>query len=891
MGSRARSVKTLRDSFLFFLLAEEDRRHYEAYQQALHSGLSIAVKYIKLLMFGPPRSGKTSLRKRLIGEIVNLIDQATVQPSTGAVDAHNVVVKLADEKMTSSAAVISETTWRAVGKGGAENTDLDEELHLLYQFISEGSVGCVSTDIDEPRPSASESVQEIQESSDIADSENTRGLLATFFGLFDTFLRMMSKPSQEAVSKVASKQLSNATVTEVQSATVNHHTVSDSEMKEIESAFEAFNNVLKSRAGQQQLKVLLKKTILLNMVDTGGQPAFIEMLPMLTIGPALYLIFLRLDQELKQRYRIQYVSEDNEEVSLGESSYTLQEVIFQVLSSIACFRSDTSSATGLPEKQQMTSHHSQAAMLVGTYKDKLEGSPEEVKSKIKQIDGALQEDLKEILDTDLFEADRNLLRYASKDQLMFDVDNMTGREDEVAKIRKRLEEVILEEFNELPIPASWLMFGLFLRRMGKHTISLSLCKQIGHRLHVKDVREAIWFLHHCIGVLMYYPDVEELKDVVICDPQIVFDSVTELILNTFEFELVGKAAFAKFKQAGQFRFSDIKKLSKKLKSGILPLPQLVKLLEHRNIIARISSPDSSAKESGATLSETPQSVSRVPVCNESVVYFMPAVLPSAQVSELNVSHNSVDPAPLLIRFKSGIIPVGVFCASIASLVARKKLGWTLMEPRRPGNQRSYSLYKNRVTFRVHIQGASYDVTLISKPKRYEIHITLVRPPTTRPSHDICKHVLETVCHTLDHVISKLKHKQYLTPSSSYSPTQSPYELGFQCSLHPDEDHIAINRPHSGEMDSSQSATQLWFGYLENKTSLFCLNENVVVDLTLTGTHDALAIPSDSSREQEDSTDPNIGGVRIDEKYSLWMGPPKVGKLKFIYHVKVAVPSL
>ena len=869
---------------MFFLLAEEDRRHYEAYQQALHSGLSIAVKYIKLLMFGPPRSGKTSLRKRLIGEIINLIDQATDQPSTGAVDAHNVVVKLADEKMTSSAAVISETTWRAVGKGGAENTDLDEELHLLYQFISEGSVGLTSTDFEEPRPSASESVQEIQESSDIADSENKKGLLATFFGLLDKFRRKMSNPSQEAVT-------ANATVTEVQTMMVSHHTVSDSEMKEIESAFKAFNNALKSRAGQQQLKVLLEKTILLNMVDTGGQPAFIEMLPMLTIGPALYLIFLRLDQELKQRYSIQYISEDNEEVSLGESSYTLQEVIFQVLSSIACFRSDTSFATGLPEKQQMTSHHSQAAMLVGTYKDKLKGSPEEVKSKIKQIDGALQEDLKEILDTDLFEANRNLLRYASKDQLMFDVDNMTGSEDEVKKIQKRLEELILHEFSELPIPASWLMFGLFLRRMGKHTISLSQCKLIGHRLHVKDVREAIWFLHHCIGVLMHYPDVEELKDVVICDPQIVFDSVTELILNTFEFELVGKAAFAKFKQAGQFRFSDIKKLSKNLKSGILPIPQLVKLLEHRNIIARISSPDSSAKESGAPLSETSQSASRVPVCNEGVVYFMPAVLPSAQESELNVSHNSVDPAPLLIRFKSGIVPVGVFCASIASLVARKKLGWTLMEPQRPGNQCSYSLYKNRVTFRVHIQGASYDVTLISKPKRYEVHITLVRPPTGRPSHNTCKHVLETVCHTLDHVISKMKHKQYLTPSSSNSSTQSLYELGFQCPLHPDEDHMAVNRPHSGEMDSSQSATHLLFGYLENKTSLFCLNENVVVDLTLTGTYDALAIPSDSSREQEDSANPNIGSVRIDEKYSLWMGPPKVGKLKIIYRITVAVPTL
>ena len=816
-------------------------------------------------MFGPPRSGKTSLRRRLIGEIINLIDQATVQPSTGAVDAHNVVVKLADEKMTSSAAVIAETTWRAVGKGGADDTDLDEELHLLYQFISEGSVGLPNVDTAEPRPLASESVQEVQESINTAETDNDKGPFKS-----NKLLENMPKPSQEAI-------IANATVTEVQSMMVSHQTLSEFEMKEIESAFEAFNNALKSRAGRQQLKVLLEKTILLNMVDTGGQPAFIEMLPMLTIGPALYLIFLRLDQELKQRYGIQYVSEDDEVVSLGESSYTLQEVIFQVLSSIACFRSDTSSATGLPEKQQMTSHQSQAAMLVGTYKDKLEGSPEEVKSKIKQIDGALQEDLKEILDTDLFEANRDLLRYAepSDNQLMFDVDNMTGSEDEVMKIRKRLEEVILQEFNELPIPASWLMFGLFLRRMGKHLVSLSLCEEIGRRLQVSDVREAIRFLHHCIGVLMHYPDVEELKDVVICDPQIVFDSVTELILNTFKFKVVRKVACDKFKKTGQFSFNDIQKLSKNLKSGILPLPQLVKLLEHLNVIARISSPDSSTEESCAPLSKRPKLASNVPLCSdESVVYFMPAVLPSAQESELNVFHNPVDPAPLLIRFKSGIIPVGVFCASIASLVAQKRLGWTLQEPQRSGTQCGCTLHKNCIAFRVNKYSGSYDITLISKPKRYEVHITLLRSPTGRPSHDICKHVLETVCHTLDHVISKIKHKQYLALSSSDSPTRSPYELGFQCPEHPQEDHMAVCRPSSEQLDPSLSAANLWFGYFENNSTLLCLNENVVV----TGTD-----PNDSWREHEDfATSPHVTGVCIDKKYSLWMGPPKAGKLNFFY---------
>ena len=58
-------------------------------------------------------------------------------------------------------------------KGGGDAADLDEELHLLYRFIIEGSVGHASTDVDEPRPSANKSVQEVRESTD-ADSHGKK---------------------------------------------------------------------------------------------------------------------------------------------------------------------------------------------------------------------------------------------------------------------------------------------------------------------------------------------------------------------------------------------------------------------------------------------------------------------------------------------------------------------------------------------------------------------------------------------------------------------------------------------------------------------------------------------------------------------------------------------
>ena len=40
--------------------------HYTAYQQALQDGLVLTITYLKFLFLGPPRSGKSSMRRRLL---------------------------------------------------------------------------------------------------------------------------------------------------------------------------------------------------------------------------------------------------------------------------------------------------------------------------------------------------------------------------------------------------------------------------------------------------------------------------------------------------------------------------------------------------------------------------------------------------------------------------------------------------------------------------------------------------------------------------------------------------------------------------------------------------------------------------------------------------------
>ena len=729
------------------------------------------------------------MKRRLVGQIQNLAKEPVQEASTGVAEAYDVIVKLGD-KTTSSTTVIT-SKWSTVKaylgeEKSTHETHLDEELQVLYQIIN----GVVLT-IEKNSHAIDE-----KEAQDEGQSP-ARMLVDTIPSTSSSLV----KSCKVAESKAKTFQ-------EIVSDGKPKYGLSSKEMEEIEKAFVAFRKVLHT-PGQQELKVLFDDIVLMNMVDTGGQPAFLEMLPALTMSPALCLIFFRLNQELKQRYQIRYVSDYNEDVQCGDSSYTVEEVIFQVLSSIAC-----SNCTA-PKKPNMP-NPSHAVMLVGTHKDLLESDPKNVAIQIKAKDNALQESLREILETDIFESERNILRYASDNQLMFAVDNMTGDEEELRKVRKRLEDVIKQEFDKFPIPASWLMFNIFLRKMGNRTMSLLQCREIGDRLEVKNIDEALWFLHHRVGTLMHFPDIKEIKDTVICDPQVIFDSVTNLILNSFNLNCVSKLACDRFKETGLFSFRDIQKITKSSKSDSLPLPKLVKLLEYLNIIAPV-------KPTVLPSSNLPLIPGQSDSCQEDkLVYFMPAVLKHAKEEELHMERSPTDPVPLIIHFKCGFVPVGVFCAKIASLVAQKAtVGWILQEPFKQHSKRGgYSLCKNKATFRIN---GAYDVTLISKPKWYEIHIASISKTNRITLVEICHHVLETVCDTLDQVLSKLNYKPHLL-SSHFD--QTLYELGFKCPAHPNDDHLIINRPKRG---IGPPTKLVWLNYHEGMSVMICLKEERSID--------------------------------------------------------------
>ena len=352
--------------------------------------------------------------------------------------------------------------------------------------------------------------------------------------------------------------------------------------------------------------------------------------------------------------------------------------------------------------------------------------------------------------------------------MVLPIDNMSGGQGEIKKVQKFLEEGMKEHFQKLSIPASWLVLSLCLRKREERAATLQSVLELAKKLGIpeEEAKLALWFLHHYAGALMYFPNLPELQDTVICDTQIVYDSATNLIVNTFKFGRVSVAASEKFRKKGQFSLGEIRGATAGVSGDYIPLQKLVKLLEHLNIIAALSPP----------LPPPPPPPPSTPSASTSqsleVTYFMPCVLQSCTHEQLNQWLDSpsesgpLSPAPLFVRYRCGFVPIGVFTAMIANLATQKSLHMIYE-----------GIKKNRVQFRF---GRDFEtVTLISQPKFYAAHV-LGKAKSQTASQELCSSLRGLLESTLGVVTSHMNYSFHME-----------YQLSFECPSHPGREHLCI----------------------------------------------------------------------------------------------------
>ena len=666
--------------------AEKRQQHKEAYEKVLKEKAKLTIRLVRFNYIGLPLCGKSSFRRRLTKEILNLKRESELgkrqQSSTGVAEAGGQI--FITKQSSTNVGAIQSKNWSAV------NT-LHGEADMLGQLF----------------------VQTATKHSRICDF--LFFICAFFAFLWTSFLSICRR------LKSHSRVLDPVT----------------------ESNLDIIIDEAVKAGDWDKIKVLLEDIILLISTDTGGQAAFLDLQASLVQGPSFNLLFSRLVDDLDSPFEVSYKSSKGNS-TVSKSQKTVEEVLFQLLSSVACYSGVFSSDSQCGKPNQKSSKSK--LMFVGTHLDMV--TPEVVERK----DKLLQE---KIRCTPFF--DKGIIQFAEEGRLILPTNNWSGSVEEITWIQSVLTNVIEKNFNEVTIPASWLVLSLQIRFKKLKVISLKDCETLARKFGIgpSELQHALWFLHHRVGVLLYYPELEPLKGTVICDHQVLFESTTNLITDTFTFErLSDQRVCEEFREKAQFSLKDVQDAMMVPKDGLIPLEKLVVLLEYLGILTAIP-PTLSSGGNSAT----------------EPTYFMPCVLKSATASELNIyNHSQTDPAPLILRYDCGFVPIGIFPSLITNLVSQKLGLWKMIEK---------GLRKNRVQFLV---GENCDtVTLISRPQYLEILVSQSEGFES-PTDSLCSHVREVIQSTLDTITSHMNYHFSMG-----------YKFGFfcECPSHPGREHICL----------------------------------------------------------------------------------------------------
>ena len=775
------------------IITAEEEKHIAAVQKAMKERRMLDHTIVHGVFVGPARSGKNSLMERLLGQM-----PSSVSPSTGV--AESVVQVKVIQKSTTFAVNVIESIWSIM--------DYDDEAIKLMLIDSETqdriAIQVPSLQREDSLDNRSTSEPLTCSGDDkITDSDSEDHWFNAQSNL--SYETHQNPPAHDVAPSTDSSQdytqvegtMESATTTVVQSPTDRSHCqLPDSYVPPIEILKVALRK--KGKTGLEVLQQHFQKTWLLYLTNTGGQMEFQEVLPLLVSGPSMFFFTFRLDRDLNERYKIEYDLSDGTKAEPYVSTLTTVEGLLQTLATIAAmgtFVYERLQRRKVPLKPKV--------LIVGTHKDKLDEATAD--AHISRIDQQLQEAIKSTAHY------KDLVEFASPTQLMFAVNNFSESESDFKVIRSAVDRVVRRKDFTMTSPIHWLIFSLALRQLKPYVVSYDECLEIARQCGLADdeVDEALHFIHSKMGLIRYFP-YEDVKDLVVIDPQFLFDKVTELIVDTFMFEKTTKQTMDDFKKKGIFSLSEFETISSKTNTSIKPY-KFVKLLES----LRIAAPFQMEGERK---------------------YFFPCVLAHAVETAIQQLMLTATPIPqLIVTFECGYCPKGLAGALIKYLMTNE------MESCYTWEIYTDKIFRNQVSFHV---GPLDTIVLRITPTYLEIVCIPKNFPGRNkkcPLTEICTEVRKAVEAGIKQVTSDINYvnaQHDLTfrceckgdhPASLRYLGTRPYILycsktNKQYSLSPEHELWQVKKPqsHQEPMPSPQAYAKLKTQPI--KTFGTCLNE-------------------------------------------------------------------
>ena len=387
-------------AYLCILLDDETEMRFV--EQHISKQGSLKLRVVKSMFYGAPAVGKTCTRRRLTGENVNLGSRAPL-PSTG-IEKPCTINLFHKTEQRSVLLTKSLKEW--------EEQDVAAQCQTLLKHI-------ILVSEIKPDPKNHQSLEEVYDKATLLQSSEPEESYATD-NLPHEPLEAVSLPQTSTDLPRRSPPLSPKNLPK-------HGALG----KFIENV----TGTLQWKEIREGLKAIEDITVL-HITDTGGQPEFYDILPLLLQGRAIFLLFLNLTSHLDKHCAIAYRWEDGSSSAEYESQFTVKEMLFQLLASVASHSADNLDA---------------AVLFIGTYLDQVgEEGLESRESELKNV----------IQSTELFKKDvvKTFIR-DGKRSLIFPLNNIDGMMDEVKTLREVIASIIEKAFDPVSLPTSWLLFS------------------------------------------------------------------------------------------------------------------------------------------------------------------------------------------------------------------------------------------------------------------------------------------------------------------------------------------------------------------------------------------------------------------------------------------------
>ena len=422
---------------------------------------------------------------------------------------------------------------------------------------------------------------------------------------------------------------------------------------------------------------------LVHMIDTGGQPELMEVMPSLVHNANLAMVLVNLKSGLNECPPINYHEEGVAYTHNNPSRYTSREVILKLVSTLHGKKL-------LKEQFRI--------LIVATHRDCVEG---DLETRVE----ALNSELCSLL---LPAFENELIFFEQPNQIAF-VLNLKDPDDNDERALKLIRAQVGEPSwgNAFETSISFFVLEQDLVKFAEDEVkrdilSLEECKQVGAYLGMSDeMIVAALVLFHRQNTFLYFQQV--LPNHVFIKPQVPLDIINGIVRFSYK-KLQGvPAKLARLLKNGIIteELLSCHEISPHFNEGFYEVKDAIKLFCHTFTIAPLDHKDDTASRAVQTERE----------------YLMMCLKPAIPDHELH--HHlpqSSETDPLVMKFSSGCVPLGCFGSTISCLLSKYR--WEVV---RKSDGSPKCLAHNIASLRA--PDLLVDVTLVDFIQHFETHVS------------------------------------------------------------------------------------------------------------------------------------------------------------------------